>query len=223
SMPRRAKAASTMARTCASASCAVPRPDHSMMTPNASSLKPMPTAAAICSPGASLVMAPYAVGVSEPGGMSSSSTNSARGGKMLLTRSKFKLPIPAASNALSNAFSVVGPSAAPATRVNFFGVGSNACDLLPAEFTPASIPEGGRPAIRFCDCKLKNFASPLLLGSEEASDLGDGRLGAVRRVHDVVRKLGGKVAPDGARRRVYRIRRADQAAHVGDGVGSLDD
>src|SRR5690606_33097335 len=126
SMPRCAKAASTMARTLASASSAVARPDHSMMTPYVSSLMPTATAAAMVSPGSSLVMAPYAVGVSAPGGMSSYSTSSAAGGKMLLTRSRFKLPMPAASSALSNALSVVGPSAAPATRVNFFGVGSNA-------------------------------------------------------------------------------------------------
>src|SRR5690554_3560719 len=61
---------------------------------------------------------------------------------MLLTLSKFRLPIPAASRALSKALSFVPPSAAPASRVNFLGVGkvgnirfhppcSVACALIP--------------------------------------------------------------------------------------------
>src|SRR5690625_4464156 len=77
---------------------------------------------------------------------------------MLLTRMRFKLPISAASKDWSNAFNDVGPSAAPATRVNFFGVGSIACDLLQAKFTVASIPEGGRSAMQFRHSEPKNLA-----------------------------------------------------------------
>src|SRR5262249_17435010 len=79
-----------------------------------SSGRAQPTAAAITSPGTSLVWAANAVGTIAPGLIRGSGTSSTPGGRMLEILSRLMLPIPAASSALSKALSDVPPSAFPA-------------------------------------------------------------------------------------------------------------
>jgi hypothetical protein len=73
-----------------------------------------PTAAATTSPGTSLDIDEYAVGTMAPGTIFGSGTSSTPGGRMLETRTRLMLPMPAASRALSKALSGVEPSALPA-------------------------------------------------------------------------------------------------------------
>ena len=87
-----------------------------MMTPFllASTGRAQPTAAATTSPGTSLDIDAYAVGTMAPGLIFGSATSSTPGGRMLDTRTRLILPMPAASRALSKALSGVEPSAVPA-------------------------------------------------------------------------------------------------------------
>src|SRR5262249_20633085 len=65
------------------------------------------------SPGVSLVIAAYAVGISAPGRILGRSMMSASGGTVLETLMRLMLPIPAISSALSNALRLLPPSACP--------------------------------------------------------------------------------------------------------------
>src|SRR2546422_2983466 len=66
------------------------------------------------SPGVSLVMAAYAVGMRAPSLILGSSMTGTSGGRMLEILIRLMLPMPATSNALSKALRVVPPSACPA-------------------------------------------------------------------------------------------------------------
>src|SRR5262245_11961908 len=88
-------------------------------------------------PGVVLVMAAYAVGTSAPGLIFGSSTMSTSGGTMLETLMRFTFPMPAASSALSNAFSGVPPSAVPAVTEAFVTCFQNIGTSLPRRHAPA--------------------------------------------------------------------------------------
>ena len=66
------------------------------------------------SPGVSLVMAAYAVGMRAPSLILGSSMTGTSGGRMLEILIRLMLPMPATSNALSKALRGVPPSACPA-------------------------------------------------------------------------------------------------------------
>src|SRR5919109_3627412 len=66
------------------------------------------------SPGVSLVIAAYAVGMRAPGLIFGRSMTGTSGGRMLEILIRLMLPMPAASSALSKALRLVPPSACPA-------------------------------------------------------------------------------------------------------------
>src|SRR5215510_5748306 len=120
-----------------------------MMTPGfvRSTGRAYPTAAAMIWPGVVLVMAAYAVGTRAPGLIWGRSTMSTSGGTMLETLMRLTLPMPAARSALSNAFSAVPPSAAPAvaaTFVTFFQIIATSFSLATAPASRFSSGVGSR-------------------------------------------------------------------------------